>query len=79
MPTPYQFALLLVRLFAAMGIVAGVVLLVGSFVLGLTGFGAAKPLEGVPYSLICYGLLDLIGSIGTLLLAKKIATFAAQT
>ena len=50
------------------------------FVLGLAGFGAAgKPLEGVPYSLICYGLLDLIGSVGTLLLAKKIATFAAQT
>ena len=77
MPTPYQIALLLSRMFACMSIAGGLAQIVIS-VGFLQLFNSGTETGGFGYWLLTYGALELVGGIGILVAAKWIARFASK-
>ena len=79
MPTPYQIALLLARLLAALNLVAGAFLIAGAIIVAIIHMATAPMLDGVPYGLFNYGLFYLLAGVGILIFGKRIAIFAAKS
>ena len=78
MPTPYQIALLLTRLAAAVNLAGGVFSILGAVVIGALAAGGAAMFEGVAFTLLIYGFYGLCGGLGVLVFSTKIATYAAK-
>ena len=78
-PTPYQIALLLVRLSGAMSIIAGIFLLGGAVLATILSFGLwGATLGSLPDGLLTYGAFYLLTGIGEIVFCKRIANFAAK-
>lgn len=79
MPTPYEVGLFLVRLFAAINLVAGICAVVASFVsIVFIVVTQAHMFDGLPFTLFTYGVSYLSLAVGMLLFSKSIARFAAS-
>jgi hypothetical protein len=84
MPSLYELAHMLIRLFAAMYLVIGGAALVGIFLVFAaalaTGHQAGSTLtDGVVGYLAEYGVAAFIAGLGLFLLSKKIARFAVKS
>jgi hypothetical protein len=84
MPSLYQIALMLTRLFGAIYLVVGSLSIVGVVLISILAINSnhTSELASVGMAVTAYlsefGSASVIGGIGLLLLSKKIAKFAAK-
>ncbi len=82
MPSIYEIALMLVRLFAGMNVAVGmaslVVSIAGAFYAVFEHIGVESLFAGVMGYLLDYGAAALLGGIAMLALSRRIARYASK-